>query len=201
MPRLKNTSAAIAQQICDHFRYGPEKRMRRLCSVFVFAFVVASAIPALAEKKAPNAPLDDPRVVAVRELYQSVGNSPAGRLKEETHSVPDCRGLTEDRTIFTNANGVIRKYVWRGGGDDSAHTIRHYYDAAKRLRFVFVSSGAVNDTHAEFRIYFDEHGKRIREERKLTSGPGYTFPSFSDEEGLLQRDPRRAFEHVCEKGN
>lgn len=173
--------------------------MARFTRAIAFTLVaVAVAIPAQAEKKPPNAALNDPRVVAVRSLYQTVEDEiTAGRLKKEEQNVGGCNPWGEDRTIFSSADGTIRKYVWKAGTDDSLYTIRHYYDAAQQLRFVFVSAGAVNDTHAELRAYYDEQGKRIRDDWKITSGPGYPFASLADDSELIQRDPRRAFERVC----
>jgi hypothetical protein len=61
-----------------------------------------------------------------------------------------------------------------------------------RLRFLFVKGGAVNDSAVELRIYFDEEGKRLWEDRKLVKGPGYTFINPWPDE-LIARDAEKAF--------
>lgn len=170
--------------------------MRHL--VFIVAAVLATALPAAAEKRAATAGLRHPDVIAVRGIYREVEDRIAdGQLKKEERHAAGCSPWSDDRTIYANTKGAIRKYVWEYGGDDSAFTVRHYYDRAGRLRFVFVTAGAVNGTVMEQRIYFNERGARIRETRVLVAGAGYTFPQFSEEEGLLQHDPRRAYEKVC----
>lgn len=146
-----------------------------------------------------NAPLNDPAVVAVRNVYRAVEKDAARQqLRREHASMAECGPNGEERTLFADKAGRVRKYVWESGSSDSALTIRHYYDTEGRLRFVFVTGGAVNNTQIEHRVYLDEAGQRIRETRELKSGPGWTFPQFTDEEGLIVRAPREAFARKCD---
>jgi hypothetical protein len=75
-------------------------------------------------------------------------------------------------------------------------TFRHYYDDAGRLRFVFVTGGAINGSRMEERIYLDQRGKLLRDDRKWTEGPGYPFVDFV-KAGVLAHNPRHAFEKNC----
>ena len=97
------------------------------------------------------------------------------------------------RRIAIDDKGIARSYVKEGGSDDSALKLEHYYDAAGRLRFVFITGGAVNGSELEHRIYFDEGGQRIREEQKYVKGPGYTFPEKWPDENLQKTRPLGAF--------
>ena len=161
-----------------------------------FCLALACASLVRAQDRPANAGLDHPDVVAVRTIYRAVEKDIAAkRLRKEERHLEECAGgLGEARTIYSGAGGAIRKSVWQGGSSDSALTLRHYYDGQGRLRFVFVTGGAVNGTLLEHRIWLDEEGRRIRETRRLQGGPGWTFPQFTDEEGWLIRDARRALD-------
>ena len=79
----------------------------------------------------------------------------------------------------------VRKLSVQTGGEDSAISYDHYYDPAGTLRFAFVRANAVNGTSVEYRIYFNERGERIWDNRKHTAGPGYTFPDLIPVEWLV----------------
>ena len=79
-------------------------------------------------------------------------------------------------TAYLDAAGKTRKFVSEGGGEDSAYTVSQYYDKSGTLRFVFVTAGAVNGASAEYRVYFDAAGRKIWEDRTITSKQEYTFP-------------------------
>ena len=95
--------------------------------------------------------------------------------------------------MASDSRGRVRFYQSDAGSDDSALKTEHYYDEAGRLRFVFISGGAVNGSHLEHRIYFDEAGKRLWEEHTYTEGPGYTFPEIWPDERLQINNPAQKF--------
>jgi hypothetical protein len=97
------------------------------------------------------------------------------------------------RTLAVDAGGRVRYYERQAGSDDSALKWEHYYDEAGRLRFVFITGGAANGSKLEHRVYFDENGKRIWEEHKYTTGPGYTFPEIWPDEELQRKAVADAF--------
>ena len=82
------------------------------------------------------------------------------------------------RMIATDSSGHVRFYQNENGSEDSSVKLEHYFDEAERLRFVFITGGAVNGSELEHRVYFDEMGKRIWEEQTYKKGPGYTFPKM-----------------------
>jgi hypothetical protein len=134
-------------------------------------------------------------------IYRSIEHEIAvGQIKpERRYASSDADGCTpsgEQRTLYPDAAGTVRKYVVEPDSQDSALVIRHYYDRQRRLRFVFITGGAVNGSRLEHRIYFDDNGARIREDHTYTAGPGYTFPSIWPAEELAQ-NPRRAYERAC----
>lgn len=169
-------------------------------SAFAFAFALALTAAfgaASAEMERPKPGLQSPVIAAIRSIYRAVEQDiAAGRTKREQRSVDDCGPLGEQRTIHTDAAGKVRKYVVEGGSEDSMLVIRRYYDVLGRMRFVFITGGAVNGSLLEHRIYFDEGGTRIREDHRYTKGPGYTFPAVWPEEELTT-DPRRSYGQGC----
>ncbi|MEA2205129.1 MAG: hypothetical protein QOE77_1905 [Blastocatellia bacterium] len=153
-------------------------------------FQVSSQVPANAANRQA-----DPQVQNIRKIVASIN---AG-LKRHAFKVSQrkfeyCEPYEDTlRRIAIDDKGIARSYVKEGGSDDSALKWEHYYDSAGRLRFVFITGGAVNGSELEHRIYFDEAGKRIREEQKYVKGPGYTFPEKWPDEQLQSTEARKAF--------
>ncbi len=134
----------------------------------------------------------DPRILEVRGIYAAVNTLIAKKLlKLEQKKFGYCPSWDLERSKFTAANGVVRRYIKAGGSDDSAVTFEHTYDDKGRLRFVLVTAGAVNDTHLELRFYFDAAGKRVWLDRRQT-GPGYTFAD-ADFIREMVWNPKKAF--------
>ncbi len=130
-----------------------------------------------------------PAILEIRGMYKAVnGLIAAKKLKLEKKSFGYCPNWDLDRSKYSSASGVVRRYIKSGGSDDSAVTFEHTYDALGRLRFVLVTAGAVNDTHLEERMYFDISGKTLWTDRRMT-GPGYPFYFLPE----LVRDPKKAF--------
>jgi hypothetical protein len=135
---------------------------------------------------------NDPRILEVRAVYAAVNRLAARKiLKLEQQKFGYCPSWDLERSKFTDAKGVVRRYVKAGGSDDSAVTLEHTYDARGQLRFVFVKAGAINDTHLESRFYFDVSRKLVWVDRRQT-GPGYTFfdQDFINE---MVWNPKKAF--------
>lgn len=135
-----------------------------------------------------------PRIKEVRAVYRAVQQGLKRRnISCKTRSVAGDRPHQDSaRELCTDGHGVARKYVRSGGSDDSATTRAFYYDVGGRLRFLFVTAGAVNGTRVEHRVYFDLRGKRLWEKQKLVKGPGYTFPRTWPAADVV-RKPRVAF--------
>lgn len=135
-----------------------------------------------------------PKTKAVRNIYKSVEDGISSeRFKPERRIFEYCEPYADIlRVINTIPDGLVRKYQYEGGSDDSAIKVSHYYDDRGTLRFVFARAGAMNDTVVEYRIYFDEAGERFWHDHRLVAGPGYTFPLIWPEEWLI-RKPRASF--------
>jgi hypothetical protein len=135
---------------------------------------------------------NDPRIFEVRAVYASVNTLIAKKLlKLEQKKFGYCPSWDLERSKFSNASGVVRRYIKAGGSDDSAVTLEHTYDARGQLRFVLVTAGAINDTHLKSRFYFDALKKLVWVDRRQT-GPGYTFfdQDFINE---MVWNPKKAF--------
>ncbi len=163
------------------------------CMIFIlFPLVVGAQISGSINQKNWTS---HPRIKEIRKTYEETEKLiSAGKLKGAKREFEYCEPYIDtEREIFINKKGRVLKYVISKGSDDSAVTESFYFDENGQLRFVYAECGAVNDTHLEVRIYLDEKGKRLWENRKLVSGPGYTFPNpWPDEE--LVFDPKKAFE-------
>lgn len=177
--------------------YGPtmdsRKPMRALC---LGAMLVLTASAAWAGEPAITAKnwRKHPSIVAVRALYTENEKLERERkLKAERLEIScDGPGMETERVALRDETGHIRQYLLGLGGEDSGYTVEHHYDAQGRLRFLFAKGGAVNGSAMELRIYFDEGGQRLWEDRKRVKGPGYTFINPWPDE-LLVRDAEKAF--------
>ena len=116
-------------------------------------------------------------IAAVRAVYQEITQAAStGRLMRRDSTVrcsPD--DLEQEVTRWTDLSGTIRQLTWMAGSDDHAETQRFYYDGSGRLRFVFVSRGAVNGTQEEERVYYAADGRLLRRRKTRVEGPGYGF--------------------------
>ncbi|HEX8703453.1 MAG TPA: hypothetical protein VF815_31745 [Myxococcaceae bacterium] len=142
-----------------------------------------------------------PRLAAVRALYsENEKLEREHKLKAERLEFScDGPGMETERTALRDGAGRVRQYLTRMGGEDSAYTAEHHYDGQGRLRFLFVKGGAVNGSALELRIYFDEAGERLWEDRQLVKGPGYTFINPWPDD-LLVRDAGKALQAPPEPG-
>lgn len=152
---------------------------------------------AMAQKQVPISAknwLTHPEIKNIRVVYREVnGLLKGGSLQRGIRRFEYC-SPNEDtlRERYTDANGLVRKYVLEGGSDDSAVTLEHTYDGQGRLRFVLVSARAMNGSSYLYRIYFNKQGERIWENRKLFSGPGYPFGKTWPD-GAIVRTPNQVF--------
>jgi hypothetical protein len=136
-----------------------------------------------------------PKIKEVRAIVQTVKagmSRPGWTTKKRTFEYCEPGGDIE-RVLSTDQSGQARFYLNEAGSEDSALTTEHYYDETGRIRFVFITAGAVNGSNLEHRIYFDETGKRIWEVQTYTKGPGYTWPEVWEEELLSITDAAGKF--------
>ncbi|HKR01619.1 MAG TPA: hypothetical protein VJT09_13150 [Pyrinomonadaceae bacterium] len=136
-----------------------------------------------------------PKIKEVRAIVQAVKARMTGKaFVMKKRAFEYCEPYEDTlRTIATDQRGQTRFYGSEGGSEDSSLKFEHYYDEQGRLRFVFITGGAVNGSQLEHRIYFDETGKRIWEEQTYKKGPGYTWPQVWPDEQLQITDPAGKF--------
>jgi len=171
---------------------------RRLLLIAIGLVAFTSALSQESETITATNWRQHPRVKAVRDLVASVdAGIKKGVFKSSTRRFEYCEPYEDTvRRRVVDSRGVVRRYDRDGGSEDSALTLRHYYDSQGRLRFVFITGGAVNGASLEHRIYFDENAQRIWEEHKYVKGPKYTFPEVWPDEQLQKSDPAKAFAAV-----
>jgi hypothetical protein len=171
---------------------GDPSRRRRGAAGRALACALAAGIATAAV--AARAEPEPPAVAQARALAREVEAArKAGKLRpRERRLRDDCPGEDVMRRLWIDAAGRVVSYEREAGSDDSARRYELLYDGAGRLRFAFVRGGAANGTVLEVRVYLDAAGRRVRETRRLVSGPGYTFPRpWPDED--LPRNPTRHF--------
>ena len=136
-----------------------------------------------------------PKIKAVRAIVESVNTGlKKGTFKTSERKFEYCEPYEDTlRKMAVDSGGVVRRYEKQGGSEDSALTWEHFYDEAGRLRFVFISGGAVNRARLEHRIYFAESGERLWEDHKYVEGPEYSFPEVWPDDQLQKTDPAKAF--------
>lgn len=131
-----------------------------------------------------------PKIKEIRAIYLEVAKLRSqNKLQKASKSFAYCPALDLERTLLTDARGVVRFYESSGGSDDSAATLEHTYDAWGRLRFVLVKAGAVNDTHTEYRYYLSQTGTLLWKDQRI-EGQGYPFADFRE---YFAFDAKKAF--------
>ena len=159
-------------------------------TVWILAALVGAAPPITEENWREH-----PAIREIRGVFQDVENlRETERLNKKERTFSDCLAYKDDlsRALFSDAKGTPRLYTRQAGSEDSAITIKAYYDGKARLRFVLADAGAVNATSVRIRVYFDEAGKLLWENREIIAGPGYPFPEPWPDKWTA-RDPAKAF--------
>ena len=135
--------------------------------------------------------INHPRIVEVRQIYNQVAElRQQGKLRQQRKDFGYCPALDLERQLFSDAKNMVRLYISKGGGEDSAYTFEHTYDAQGRLRFVLVKAGAVNGSALELRFYLDTQGRILWQDTRAT-GVGYTW--ITDAPSHFAINPSTAF--------
>ena len=139
--------------------------------------------------------LNHPKIQEIRNIYNQIESRITNNtlVKSEKSLESEEPSVPTSKIIYVDNLGTVRKYVESAGSDDSALTSNYYYDHAGRLRFVFITGGAVNGSQLEHRIYFDTRGKRIWEIQQYLTDIHYTFPSIWPKKDLIF-EPQQAFD-------
>jgi hypothetical protein len=157
--------------------------IERIFAILAASLLLASGAALSAQSKAGDPIneknwLEHPRIKEIRALFSDT---------EQAISAKRLVSLMADE--YQQAWGLdaehIRKLSQQRGSEDSAVSLDHYYDPAGTLRFAFVRANAVNGTKIEYRVYFDERGKRLWHNCRKTAGPGYTFPEICPDDWLV----------------
>jgi hypothetical protein len=138
---------------------------------------------------------EHPAIREIRRVFQDVESlRETERLRRKRRFFADCLAYKDDmsRTLYTDPVGTPRLYTRQAGSEDSAITIKSYYDSQAHLRFVLADAGAINATAIRIRVYFDEAGRLLWENREVIAGPGYPFPDPWPDKWTT-RDPVTAF--------
>ena len=140
---------------------------------------------------------NNPKIVAIREIVYSVNAEVRkGTIKTE-HRICE-EGWFSRLRIARDSKGNVRWYQHYQEGEDSSWDNNYYYDDAHRLRFVLMTSYAINGTREQHRAYFDESGGLIYHGRRLLKGTGYFGPPVEDLKQLVQMDPKKDFAEAAQ---
>lgn len=135
---------------------------------------------------------NNPQIIAIRKIVNSDNAEVRkGTFKTEHRTCEE--GWFSRLRIARDSKGTVRWYQHYQEGEDSSWDNNYYYDDAGRLRFVLMTSYAINGTREQHRAYFDESGSLIYHARRLLKGPGYFGPPVEDLKELVKRDPNKDF--------
>ena len=151
-----------------------------------------------------------PTIVAIRSLVADVDAAiESGKWNRKTHEECESKSgsfYAEERTAIRDESGHVRKYVGELGGDDSAYTMKHWYDAEGRLRFAYGTAGAIGDpesgghSYIRYRLYFAEDGQLVWQDRQVEGPFRPSMDGFQNR--MLVREPEKvlATKLVCPEG-
>jgi hypothetical protein len=135
---------------------------------------------------------NDPKIIAIRKIVNSANTKiRSGTFKTE-HRICE-EGWFSRFRIARDSKGNVRWYQHYQEGEDSSWDDNFYYDDAGHLRFVIMTSYAINGTREQHRAYFDESGGLIYHGRRLLKGTGYFGPPVEDLKELAHMDPNKDF--------
>ena len=134
----------------------------------------------------------NPRIIEIRKLVNSVNAEVRKGAFKTEHRICE-EGWFSRLRIARDSKQIVRWYQHYQEGEDSSWDDNYYYDDAGRLRFVLMTSYAINATREQHRAYFDESGRLIYHGRRLLKGPGYFGPPVEDLKALVQMDPQKDF--------
>lgn len=154
---------------------------RRAFALTAAAMLAFSAFDAVAQSPRAASFATEQEIGAVRAVYQEVEQEISAKRLARLDSTVHCDGdgSALEVTVWRDRDGRVRQLTWEGGSDDHAETRRFYYDSAGRLRFVFVTLGAVNRTHEEERVWYASDRRILRRTKRLVHGPGYPVPDVA----------------------
>jgi hypothetical protein len=137
----------------------------------------------------------DARIKAIEAMVQGVNTGMgSGAIATAKRAFEYCQpyGIVE-RVIAKDTSGRVRMYEERGGSDNSDRTIKRYYAEGGQLRFVLVTDNVRGGGELVQRVYFDEAGKRLWVDNKVTGVPENTIPSNYPDDILVIGNPGKAF--------
>ena len=140
---------------------------------------------------------NNPKIIAIRKMVNAAQTEiTKGTFKTE-HRICE-EGWFSRLRVARDANGNIRWYQHYQEGEDSSWDDNYYYDDAGRLRFVLMTSYAINGTREQHRAYFDENGSLLYHGRRLLKGTGYFGPQVEELKKLVEMDPKKDFEEAAQ---
>jgi hypothetical protein len=132
------------------------------------------------------------RIVAIRKMVNAASAKVRNGAFKTEHRICE-EGWFSRLRIARDSKGIVRWYQHYQEGEDSSWDDNYYYDDAGRLRFVLMTSYAINGTREQHRAYFDESDRLIYHGRRLLKGQGYFGPPVEDLKELVQMDPTKDF--------
>ena len=138
----------------------------------------------------------DARIKAIEAMVQSVQTGmDSGAITPAKRVFEYCQpyGITE-RIIARDKSGRVRMYEERGGSDNSDRRIKRYYNEAGQLRFVLVTDAIRGGGDLAQKVYYDETGKRLWTDSRVTGAPVNSIPANYPDDVLIVVNPVKAFE-------
>ena len=139
--------------------------------------IVARLLPAQVSPRLADAAA----VRTAQSTYQDVEAALKRRQLTRRDTTVQCPpdSLEARGSVYRDRRQLVRRLDTEGGTEDHVEKVVTYFDTLERARFTFAQRGAVNGTHQEERVYYDEHGRVVRRMVRQTHGPGYPFDTLS----------------------
>jgi hypothetical protein len=135
-----------------------------------------------------------PRIKEIRQIVRAINRGLSKNSFKISRKEFDCGEGGDVRRVARDSRGAVTWYEDYSEGQDSSSDFNYYYDSTGHLRFVIAFARAANGTREKLRLYFNESGKRIWQNRIL-QGPGCPgcFSAYYDSDEAIAFNPKQAF--------
>jgi predicted SPOUT superfamily RNA methylase MTH1 len=165
----------------------------RIAACFLLSTIVVISATAQSENEVNDKNWQNhPKIVAIRRIVNSANAEVRRGAFQTEHRICE-EGWFSRLRIARDSKATVRWYQHYQEGEDSSWDNNFYYDDAGHLRFVLMTSYAINGTREQHRAYFDESGRLIYHGRRLLKGAGYFGPQIEDLKELVNMDPAKDF--------
>ena len=104
-------------------------------------------------------------IAQIKKTFKDIEKNKTHFLLKKRHFEDENVG--EDKTIYIDKNGAVRKLIVEGGSEDSYHRGEYFYTKNGNLFFSYLKDANVGGCSIEIRNYISE-GKIIKQLKKIS---------------------------------